>query len=158
MLLRILQVHIKKKLCEVLFWLPARNIQNLSWFSSHIQVHKSPTLSWDSLLHCCLYSSLLLVIFSSLLVSVRELKNTIGLGNTLEFFSDIFGSNHKHKKQQQLQTVELMVSMDCKGCELKVKKALSSLKGFLAYSLSQCVSAFYIEVSCDNLLCSNICL
>ncbi|XAR48584.1 hypothetical protein NMG60_11031456 [Bertholletia excelsa] len=29
----------------------------------------------------------------------------------------------------QLQTVSLKIRMDCEGCELKVKKGLSSLKG-----------------------------
>lgn len=46
--------------------------------------------------------------------------------------------SHKrhYKKQLQLQTVELKVAMDCDGCELKVKKALSSLRGFFFLSLS----------------------
>lgn len=38
-------------------------------------------------------------------------------------------SDHKQKKRKQLQTVDLKVKMDCDGCELKVKKALSSLSG-----------------------------
>uniref|UniRef100_A0A0C9S5Y3 TSA: Wollemia nobilis Ref_Wollemi_Transcript_16097_823 transcribed RNA sequence n=1 Tax=Wollemia nobilis TaxID=56998 RepID=A0A0C9S5Y3_9CONI len=33
------------------------------------------------------------------------------------------------KKRKQFQTVELRVRMDCEGCERKVKKALTSLKG-----------------------------
>lgn len=37
--------------------------------------------------------------------------------------------NSKNSKKRQLQTVELKVRMDCDGCELKVKNALSSLKG-----------------------------
>ncbi|KAJ6804638.1 heavy metal-associated isoprenylated plant protein 23-like [Iris pallida] len=46
------------------------------------------------------------------------------------YFSDLLGgSGHKHKKRKQLRTVELKVRMDCDGCELKVKKALSSMKG-----------------------------
>ncbi|XP_020104498.1 heavy metal-associated isoprenylated plant protein 23-like [Ananas comosus] len=48
---------------------------------------------------------------------------------TLEYLSGLLGSGHKHKKKKQLQTVELKVRMDCEGCELKVRKALSSLKG-----------------------------
>ena len=51
----------------------------------------------------------------------------MGVGGTLEYFSDLMSSGHKHKKKKQLQTVELKVRMDCDGCELKVKKALSSL-------------------------------
>ncbi|PKA58078.1 Heavy metal-associated isoprenylated plant protein 26 [Apostasia shenzhenica] len=38
--------------------------------------------------------------------------------------------NQSHKKRRQLQTIELKVRMDCEGCELKVKKALSHMKGF----------------------------
>ncbi|XP_020681476.1 heavy metal-associated isoprenylated plant protein 23 [Dendrobium catenatum] len=53
----------------------------------------------------------------------------MGLGGTIEYFSDLFGSNHKHKAKKQLQTVELKVRMDCEGCERKVKKVLSSMKG-----------------------------
>lgn len=56
----------------------------------------------------------------------------MGVGGTLEYLSDLMGSGgHKHKKKKQLQTVELKVRMDCDGCELKVKKALSSLSGML---------------------------
>ncbi|MQM14815.1 hypothetical protein Taro_047752 [Colocasia esculenta] len=51
----------------------------------------------------------------------------MGVVGTLEYFSGLLG--HKHKKRKQLQTVELKVTMDCDGCELKVKKALSSMKG-----------------------------
>lgn len=53
----------------------------------------------------------------------------MGVGGTLEYLSDLVGSSHKHKKKKQLQTVELKVRMDCDGCELKVKNALSSLSG-----------------------------
>ncbi|KAJ1699580.1 hypothetical protein LUZ63_008092 [Rhynchospora breviuscula] len=55
----------------------------------------------------------------------------MGLGGTLEYLSEKLGGGHEHKKKKkkQLQTVELKVRMDCEGCELKVKKAMSSLKG-----------------------------
>ncbi|KAI0495330.1 heavy metal-associated isoprenylated plant protein 23 [Dendrobium catenatum] len=53
----------------------------------------------------------------------------MGLSGTIDYLSDLFGSTHKHKKKKQLQTVELKVRMDCEGCELKVKKVLSSMKG-----------------------------
>ncbi|KAF2293093.1 hypothetical protein GH714_036521 [Hevea brasiliensis] len=54
----------------------------------------------------------------------------MGVGGTFEYLSDLVGSSgHKHKKKKQLQTVELKVRMDCDGCELKVKNALSSLSG-----------------------------
>ncbi|KAF8012071.1 hypothetical protein BT93_I0257 [Corymbia citriodora subsp. variegata] len=53
----------------------------------------------------------------------------MGVAGTLEYLSDLMSSGHKHKRRKQLQTVELKVRMDCDGCELKVKKALSSLDG-----------------------------
>lgn len=55
----------------------------------------------------------------------------MGVGGTLEYLSDMMGSGHNHKKKKQFQTVELKVRMDCDGCELKVKKTLSSLSGML---------------------------
>lgn len=57
----------------------------------------------------------------------------MGVGGTLDYLSDLMGSNggHKYKKKKQLQTVELKVRMDCDGCELKVRNALSSLSGKL---------------------------
>lgn len=60
----------------------------------------------------------------------------MGVGGTLEYLSDLMGSGHHHhkiKKKKQLQTVELKVRMDCDGCELKVKKALSSMNGKLHF-------------------------
>jgi len=59
----------------------------------------------------------------------------MGVGGTLEYLSDLMGSGyqHKKKKKKQFQTVELKVRMDCDGCELKVKNALSSLSGELLY-------------------------
>ncbi|EEF33400.1 heavy metal-associated isoprenylated plant protein 23 [Ricinus communis] len=55
----------------------------------------------------------------------------MGVGGTLEYLSDLMGSSgHKYKKKKkQLQTVELKIRMDCDGCELKVKNALSSMSG-----------------------------
>ncbi|XP_042493792.1 heavy metal-associated isoprenylated plant protein 23-like [Macadamia integrifolia] len=54
----------------------------------------------------------------------------MGVGGTLEYFSSLLSNGHRHKKKRkQMQTVELKVRMDCEGCELKVKKTLSSLKG-----------------------------
>ncbi|PWA53825.1 heavy metal-associated isoprenylated plant protein 26 [Artemisia annua] len=38
-------------------------------------------------------------------------------------------NNKKKEKKKQLQTVDLKVRMDCDGCELKVKNALTSLSG-----------------------------
>lgn len=57
-----------------------------------------------------------------------------------DYWSDLMGSgngnhqhNNKNKNKKQLQTVELKVMMDCDGCVLKVKKALSSLDGKLRF-------------------------
>eukprot|EP00262_Sarcandra_glabra_P013980 TRINITY_DN3986_c0_g1_i1.p1 TRINITY_DN3986_c0_g1~~TRINITY_DN3986_c0_g1_i1.p1 ORF type:complete len:152 (-),score=37.61 TRINITY_DN3986_c0_g1_i1:234-689(-) len=61
----------------------------------------------------------------------------MGLEGTLEYFSGLLGSGHKHKKRKQLQTVELKVRMDCDGCELKVKKALSSMKGVQSIDINR---------------------
>ncbi|CAN6184874.1 unnamed protein product [Urochloa humidicola] len=56
------------------------------------------------------------------------------MGATLEYLSGLLGGSGGHghakmKKRKQLQTVELKVRMDCEGCELKVRSALSSMKG-----------------------------
>lgn len=63
----------------------------------------------------------------------------MGVSGTLEYLSDLMSSGHKHKRRKQLQTVNLKVRMDCDGCELKVKKALSSLSGekFFIFLLSK---------------------
>ncbi|XP_062098624.1 heavy metal-associated isoprenylated plant protein 23 [Humulus lupulus] len=61
----------------------------------------------------------------------------MGVGGTLEYLSDLMGSGHKHKKKKQLQTVDLKVRMDCDGCELKVKKALSSLSGVKSVDINR---------------------
>ncbi|XP_010555349.1 PREDICTED: heavy metal-associated isoprenylated plant protein 20 [Tarenaya hassleriana] len=56
----------------------------------------------------------------------------MGFGGTMEYLSELInGGRHKHgkKKKKQFQTVELKVRMDCDGCVLKVKNALSSLSG-----------------------------
>ncbi|KAB2037044.1 hypothetical protein CXB51_008542 [Gossypium anomalum] len=62
----------------------------------------------------------------------------MGVSGTLEYLSDLMSSSgHKHKKRKQLQTVELKVRMDCDGCELKVKKALSSLNGVKSVNINR---------------------
>ncbi|XP_044469119.1 heavy metal-associated isoprenylated plant protein 23-like [Mangifera indica] len=63
----------------------------------------------------------------------------MGVGGTLEYLSDLMGSGgHKHKKKKkQLQTVDLKVRMDCDGCELKVKNALSSLSGVKSVEINR---------------------
>lgn len=63
------------------------------------------------------------------------------MGGTLEYLSGLLGGSSgghgrsQRKKRRQLQTVELKVRMDCEGCELKVKNALSSLKGSISAPL-----------------------
>lgn len=62
----------------------------------------------------------------------------MGVGTTLEYVSKLFRSGKKKEekeKKKQLQTVELKVKMDCEGCELKIKKALSSLQGLILLSV-----------------------
>ncbi|TVU37768.1 hypothetical protein EJB05_11103 [Eragrostis curvula] len=63
------------------------------------------------------------------------------MGGTLEYLSGLLGGSgshgHNKKKRKQLQTVELKVRMDCEGCELKVKSALSSLKGVQSVEINR---------------------
>lgn len=62
----------------------------------------------------------------------------MGVGGTLEYLSGLLGG-HGHgnrRRRKQMQTVELKVSMDCEGCERKVKNALSSMKGSASLCLS----------------------
>ncbi|KAK2988649.1 hypothetical protein RJ640_008989 [Escallonia rubra] len=62
----------------------------------------------------------------------------MGVGGTLEYISDLMSSGHNHKKKRkQLQTVDLKVRMDCDGCELKVKKAMSSLSGVKSVDINR---------------------
>ncbi|XP_068642199.1 heavy metal-associated isoprenylated plant protein 23-like [Aristolochia californica] len=62
----------------------------------------------------------------------------MGVAGTLEYFSGLLSSGHKYKKKKkQLNTVELKVRMDCDGCELKVKKALSSLSGVKSVEINR---------------------
>lgn len=63
----------------------------------------------------------------------------MGVGGTIEYLSDLFGGGHSHhhKKKKQFQTVELKVRMDCDGCELKVKKVLSSMKGVKSVEINR---------------------
>ncbi|XP_028776496.1 heavy metal-associated isoprenylated plant protein 23 [Neltuma alba] len=62
----------------------------------------------------------------------------MGVGGTLDYLSDLMGGDDRHKKKKkQLQTVELKVRMDCDGCVLKVKKALSSLSGVKSVDINR---------------------
>ncbi|KAL6841954.1 hypothetical protein ACP4OV_028466 [Aristida adscensionis] len=64
------------------------------------------------------------------------------MGGTLDYLSGLLGGSGGHghghkKKRKQLQTVELKVRMDCEGCELKVKSALSSMKGVQSVEINR---------------------
>lgn len=73
---------------------------------------------------CCIYDLELVTPHIHLLR--RSLRTT--MEETLDYLSGFLCTGHKVKKKQ-FQTVELKVRMDCDGCELKVKKALSSING-----------------------------
>lgn len=47
----------------------------------------------------------------------------------LDYVSEFFSGYRKRNKRKQLLTVEVKVRMDCEGCERKVKKSVSSMKG-----------------------------
>uniref|UniRef100_A0A0E0M0E9 HMA domain-containing protein n=1 Tax=Oryza punctata TaxID=4537 RepID=A0A0E0M0E9_ORYPU len=64
------------------------------------------------------------------------------MGGTMEYLSDLLGgggssSRRRYKKRKQFQTVELKVRMDCDGCELKVRNALSSMKGVQSVEINR---------------------
>uniref|UniRef100_A0A7N0V7B1 HMA domain-containing protein n=1 Tax=Kalanchoe fedtschenkoi TaxID=63787 RepID=A0A7N0V7B1_KALFE len=61
----------------------------------------------------------------------------MGVSGTLEYFSDLVSSGQKPKNRKQLQTVDLKVRMDCDGCELRVKKALSALSGVKSVEINR---------------------
>lgn len=70
------------------------------------------------------------------------------MGGTLEYLSELLGgsnSRRRYKKRKQFQTVELRVRMDCDGCEMKVRNALTRMKGtyitivFYKYSTNKSV-------------------
>lgn len=52
------------------------------------------------------------------------------MGGSLGYLWDLFVNEHKYKKKKQFNTVDLKIKMDCDGCELRVKKTLSNMKGF----------------------------
>ncbi|XP_028763522.1 heavy metal-associated isoprenylated plant protein 23-like [Neltuma alba] len=58
----------------------------------------------------------------------------MGVGSTT---LDYYSSYNKKMKKKPFQTVELKVRMDCDGCELKVKKALSSLSGVKSVEINR---------------------
>ncbi|RWW28285.1 hypothetical protein GW17_00007262 [Ensete ventricosum] len=64
---------------------------------------------------------------------------------TLDYLSGFLCTGHKVQKKQ-FQTVELKVRMDCDGCELKVKKALSSING-MPLSISTTLSCEHWDLN-----------
>ncbi|KAL5703896.1 hypothetical protein ACHQM5_022389 [Ranunculus cassubicifolius] len=62
----------------------------------------------------------------------------MGIGETILYFSDLVCiTRHRRKKRKVLQTVSLKVKMDCDGCEKKVYKALSSMKGVQSVDINR---------------------
>ncbi|XP_055818381.1 heavy metal-associated isoprenylated plant protein 23 [Solanum dulcamara] len=61
----------------------------------------------------------------------------MGVGGTLEYISDMMSIDKPKKKKKQFNTVELKVRMDCEGCELKVKNALSSMSGVKSVEINR---------------------
>ncbi|WVZ64755.1 hypothetical protein U9M48_014230 [Paspalum notatum var. saurae] len=63
------------------------------------------------------------------------------MGGTLDYLSDLLGGGgggrRRYKKRKQFQTVELRVRMDCDGCEMKVRNALSSMKGVQSVEINR---------------------
>ncbi|KAH0871876.1 hypothetical protein HID58_078898, partial [Brassica napus] len=55
----------------------------------------------------------------------------------LDHVSEMFDCSHGHKikKRRQLQTVEIKVTMDCEGCERKVRRSVEGMKGVSSVSL-----------------------
>lgn len=54
------------------------------------------------------------------------------------YLSSLLQCGHIQKKRKKpLQTVELKVRMDCDGCELKVKKALTYMKGVQSVEINR---------------------
>ncbi|KQJ90006.1 heavy metal-associated isoprenylated plant protein 23 [Brachypodium distachyon] len=65
----------------------------------------------------------------------------MGVSGTLEYLSDLLSNSSRRRrykqKRRQFQTVELKVRMDCEGCELKVRNALSSMKGVQSVEINR---------------------
>ncbi|KAJ3677323.1 hypothetical protein LUZ60_003047 [Juncus effusus] len=61
----------------------------------------------------------------------------MGRSGTMEYFSGLLGNGHGYKKRKQFQVVELKVKMDCDGCVLKVKNALSNMKGVQSVDINR---------------------
>eukprot|EP00253_Pinus_taeda_P022778 PITA_22778 len=56
----------------------------------------------------------------------------------LDYVSSFLGDRRRHVKQLQLQTVMLKVrNIDCGGCEKRVKRSVSSMKGVQSVDLNR---------------------
>ncbi|KAI3459996.1 hypothetical protein Pfo_016659 [Paulownia fortunei] len=77
----------------------------------------------------------------------------MGVAGTLEYLSEMLSSSKK-KKKKQLNTVSVKIRMDCEGCALKVKKALSGVKGAKSVDvdLKQQKATVYGYVDAKNVL------
>lgn len=80
----------------------------------------------------------LLTLFLVVFVERTNWIERMGVGGTLDYLSELLGGGGGRRrsykqKRKQFQTVELKVRMDCDGCELKVRNALSSMKGMHTY-------------------------
>ena len=76
------------------------------------------------------------------------------MGGALDYFAGLLAGSRRRKKRKQFQTVELKVRMDCEGCERKVKKALSSMKGIFSSPLLLLDARILSQNSCSNILSS----
>ncbi|KAL0701432.1 hypothetical protein Bca4012_057554 [Brassica carinata] len=59
------------------------------------------------------------------------------LDSLSEYISDYFHISRKRRKRKVKQTVNIKVKMDCDGCERRVKKAVSSMKGVETVELNR---------------------
>lgn len=69
----------------------------------------------------------------------------------LDYVSSLFGDRTRHVKQLQLQTVVLRVrNIDCDGCEKRVRRSVSSMKGVQSVDLDRKLQKLtvtgYVEV------------
>lgn len=79
----------------------------------------------------CTY--LLHLLCSAERTELRQRDRDFSMGGSLGYLWDLFVKEHKYKKKRQFNTVDLKIKMDCDGCELRIKKTLSNMKGFLSF-------------------------
>jgi hypothetical protein len=65
------------------------------------------------------------------------------MGGSWGYLWDLLVKEHnKYQKKKQFNTVDLKIKMDCDGCEMRVKKTLSNMKGFNS-SLPLLITSIY---------------